>query len=152
MVVSRVMLVIRESSRFEEDTCGPTRPWRSALSLQTHATAQIATITGNTFDALVSSGSGAVVVEFMSYGCAHCRTLEPILQQAAGELALSTQIFRVNVALDQALANRKDIQATPTLLMFLNGEEIGRIEGPHPTVANLITTITRAFASARSVH
>jgi len=86
-------------------------------------------------------------VEFMSYGCAHCRTLEPILQDVAGQLASSTRIFRVNVALDGDLADRYDIQATPTLLMFANGREVARAEGPHPTVASIITTITRAFQS-----
>ncbi len=125
---------------------------RCALSRETLATAHIATVTSDTFEGLVGAGEGPIVVEFMSYGCTHCRTLEPILQYVAGELASSTRIFRVNVALDGDLANQYDIQATPTLLMFLNGQELARFEGPHPTVANITATITECFASADPVH
>jgi len=114
---------------------------------ETLARAGITTVTGEAFDVSVIEEQAPIVVEFMSYGCAHCRTLEPILQDVAGQLASSTRIFRVNVALDGDLADRYDIQATPTLLMFANGREVARAEGPHPTVASIITTITRAFQS-----
>ena len=45
---------------------------------------RIRTVTGATFEELVLDAQGPVVAEFMSYGCTHCRVMEPILQQVAG--------------------------------------------------------------------
>ena len=105
----------------------------------------IRTVTGSTFEPLVLQGAGPIVVEFMSYGCAHCRVLEPILQQVAGTAKFKGTLFRVNVAVEQALADSYQIQGTPTLIMFLNGEELARSEGPHPTVSSVLTTVTKPF-------
>jgi len=41
------------------------------------------TVTAGTCDRLVLKGEGPIVVEFMSYGCAHCSVIEPDLQQVA---------------------------------------------------------------------
>jgi Thioredoxin len=57
---------------------------------------KIATVTGSTFTRLVLEGEGPIVVEFMSYGCAHCRVMEPVLQQVAGMVNATEKIFRVN--------------------------------------------------------
>jgi len=47
------------------------------------------------------------------------------------------KIFRVNIAIEQELADSYEIQGTPTLIMFLHGREVGRVEGPHPTVSSV---------------
>ena len=39
--------------------------------------------TSDTFAKLVLEGEGPIAVEFMSYGCAHCQIIEPVLQQVA---------------------------------------------------------------------
>ncbi len=105
----------------------------------------IRTVTAATFDALVSQATEPVVVEFMSYGCVHCRAIEPILQQVAEEIAGTESVFRVNIAIDQELAARYEIRGTPTLIMFLNGQELGRSEGPRPTVGGVFATVTQPF-------
>ena len=107
----------------------------------------IQTVTGSTFKASVLEGEGPIAVEFMSYGCAHCRALEPILQQAAEIMKTREHIFRVNVAVERELAERYQIEGTPTLVMFLNAQEVGRTEGPHPTLSRVISAITGPFDS-----
>jgi len=106
---------------------------------------RIRTVTSATFAALVTNGEGPIVVEFMSYGCAHCRVLEPIIQEVAKVLTSKVTIFRVNVGAERELAARFEIQGTPTLLMVLDGEEVGRAEGPRPTVAGIEAAITQSF-------
>lgn len=107
----------------------------------------IQTVTSSTFAALVLEAKGPIVVEFMSYGCSHCQALEPVLQQVAEQVKSKEKIFRVNIAVEQELADSYAIQGTPTLIMFLNGGEVGRDEGPHPTVSTVLTAITRPFES-----
>jgi thioredoxin 1 len=105
----------------------------------------IRTASGTTFKSLVLEGVGPIAVEFMSYGCAHCRAIEPILQQVAEMLKSKETIFRVNVGVEQELARDYEIQGTPTLIMFLNGSEVGRVEGLSPTTSSALAAVTQAF-------
>ncbi len=105
----------------------------------------IQTVTTDTFSQLVLEGTGPIVVEFMSYGCAHCRVIEPILQDVALEVKSRETMFRLNVATERDLADSYQIQSTPTLVMFLDGTEVGRVEGPDPTVARVRSAVTEAF-------
>ena len=107
----------------------------------------IRTVTSSTFSTLVLEGEGPIVVEFMSYGCAHCRAMEPVLQQVAETVKSKEKIFRVNIAVEQELADSYEIRGTPTLIMFLNGREVGRDEGPHPTVSTVLKVVTQPFES-----
>jgi thioredoxin 1 len=106
---------------------------------------RIQTVTSGTFDLLVLQGVGPIAVEFMSYGCAHCRVIEPVLQHVAEMLRATEKVFRVNVAVEQQLAATYGIQGTPTLIMFLNGRETGRVAGPHPTVPSVFAAVTQPF-------
>ncbi|SEF43715.1 thioredoxin 1 [Bryocella elongata] len=111
----------------------------------------VETVTIDTFDSLVLKSSTPVAVEFMSYGCEHCRLLEPVLQSVAESLGSQVAIARVNIAADQELASRFDIRGTPTLVMFLNGVEVGRAVGPVPTVSGVREAIVGTFdGDARS--
>jgi thioredoxin 1 len=106
---------------------------------------EIRTVTSDTFTSLVIQGEGPIVVEFMSYGCAHCRVMEPILQEVAEMVKPQATIFRVNIAVERELSDSYDIEGTPTLWMFLEGKEVARAERPRPTAAKLLTTITEPF-------
>ena len=106
---------------------------------------KIQTVTTSTFSRMVLEAEGPIVVEFMSYGCAHCREIEPVLEQVANMVEPQELIFRVNIAVEQELAASYQIQGTPTLVMFLNQNEVGRIEGPSPTLSSLLTAVTQPF-------
>ena len=105
----------------------------------------IETVTGTTFAPSVLEGEGPIAVEFMSYGCAHCRVLEPILQQVAKQVATKERLFRVNITTEEGLAESYGIAGPPTLIMFLNGKEVGRVDGPHPTVRTVLAAVTQPF-------
>ena len=89
----------------------------------------ITTVTGSGFAQLVLEARGPVVVEFMSYGCGHCRVLEPILQQVAEALESTQQFFRVNLAVEPELAAQYQVQSIPTLLYFSGGVARDRAVG-----------------------
>ncbi len=105
----------------------------------------IRTVTSETFQRTVLEGDGPIAVEFMSYGCAYCRELEPILEEVAAGLKTKETVFRVNVGADPDLARSYGVQGTPTFVMFLEGTEVGRAAGPHPTVANIVAVLSRPF-------
>src|SRR5271154_6081844 len=107
----------------------------------------IRTATGSNFNAWVLEAKGPIAVEFMSYGCVHCREMEPVLQQVAEMVKSKGKIFRVNTADDQELTDSYQIEGTPTLVMFLNGKEVGRAEGPPPKVSSVLTAVTHPFES-----
>jgi len=73
--------------------------------------------------------------------------VEPILQKVATMVQSTETIFRVNIGVEQDLASRYAIDGTPTLIMFLNGSEVGRVEGPQPTVEGVMTAVTQPFES-----
>jgi len=108
---------------------------------------EIRTVTGATFNQRVLEGKGPIVVEFMSYGCVHCRQIEPALQKVAEMVKSKEDIFRVNTAVEQELTDSYQVQGTPTLIMFLQGKEVGRSEGPSPTVAVVLAAVTLPFES-----
>ena len=116
-------------------------------SLRPGLKSDIQTVTSATFTRLVLEAAGPIVVEFMSYGCAHCRAIEPALEQVAEQMKSKEKIFRVNIAVEQELAGGYEIQGTPTLVAFLNGSEVGRVEGPQPTVSSVLTAVTQPFES-----
>ena len=108
---------------------------------------KIQTVTSSDFTQRVLEAEGPIVVEFMSYGCTHCRAIEPVLEQVAEMVKPQEKIFRVNIAVEQELADSYQIQGTPTLIMFLNQNEVGRVEGPSPTVSSVLTAVTQPFKS-----
>ena len=81
----------------------------------------------------------------MSYGCSHCRAIEPILQHVAEMVKGKEKIVRVNTATEQELAERYEVRGTPTLIMFLDGKMVGRVEGPNPDVPSVLTAIRQPY-------
>ena len=102
-------------------------------------------VTADTFDALVLQSKGPSVVEFMSSGCSHCQTLEPILQQVVRKAKGQVAFFQVNIDSGEDLTTRFAIEGTPTLVMFRGGKELARSAGPSPTVANILKIVTEPF-------
>ena len=140
---------LQPKSTFIRDTPMINEPLhvQRETSAGTLARDKIQTVTASTFPRLVLEAEGPIAVEFMSYGCEHCRAIEPVLEQVAKMVDPREKIFRVNIALEQELADSYQIQGTPTLIMFLNQSEIARVEGPSPTLSSVLTAVTQPFKS-----
>ena len=108
---------------------------------------KITPVTNDNFEALVLQGRGPIAVEFMSYGCAYCRAIEPVLQDVAEMVKATEKIFRLNVAVEPELAEQYGVQSTPTFIMFLDGQEVGRAAGPTATVPSVLAAVTQSFES-----
>ena len=93
--------------------------------------ADIKQITPENFDAVVND-SLPVLVDFWAPWCGPCRSLSPIVDEVADELAGKLVVAKCNVDDNQELAMKFGVMSIPTLIVFKNGEEIDRSVGALP--------------------
>ena len=93
--------------------------------------ADINQITPENFDSIVND-SLPVLVDFWAPWCGPCRSLSPIVDEVADELAGKLVVAKCNVDDNQDLAVEDGAMSIPTLIVFKNGEEIDRSVGALP--------------------
>lgn len=81
------------------------------------------------FDSKVLGVEGAVLVDFYSDGCVACKMLAPVIGDIEDDYEAKLTVYKVNATFDGALAEKYRIMSTPTLILFENGEEKGRLYG-----------------------
>jgi len=82
------------------------------------------------FDDFISSDLPAVV-DFWETGCGACMMLEPIYKEVAGEMKgkMKFAMCQIDYNGNDKFAYKYRIEATPTMIVFKKGMEIGRIIG-----------------------
>jgi thioredoxin 2 len=99
------------------------------------------------FDALVSSVSQPVVVDFWAPWCGPCRMVAPELERVAAANAGRLIVVKVNTDQVSELGDRFGIRSIPTMAVFHGGKEVARTTGAMP--ADRIEAFVRsATASA----
>lgn len=71
-----------------------------------------------------------VTAYFFSPLCSYCKEMTPIMMPIASEMGVDVQQFNV-LEFDRDAAAYQ-IEATPTIIHFENGEEVGRMVGGQP--------------------
>lgn len=86
-------------------------------------------VNSENFESEVLKSELPVLADFYSDSCVPCKRLSPLLAEVEEENAESLKVVKINVNFDTELAEKYEVQAAPTLILFKNGEEIDRLIG-----------------------
>ena len=101
-------------------------------------------VTDATFHHEVVQSSLPVFLDCWAAWCAPCRTLAPIVDQLAVELAGRVKVAKLNVDENPQTAAKFGIQSIPTMLIFKNGQVVDRLMGAQPKSA-ILAQINRSI-------
>ena len=86
-------------------------------------------ITDATFEEAVLNSDKPVLVDFWAAWCGPCRMVGPVIEEIAGEYEGKAIVGKVDVDANQEFAAKYGVRNIPTVLMFQNGEVVGRQVG-----------------------
>ena len=92
-------------------------------------------ITDATFDEVVLKSDKPVLVDFWAAWCGPCRMVGPIIEQISSEYEGKAVVGKVDVDANQEFAAKYGVRNIPTVLVFQNGEVVGRQVGVSPKTA-----------------
>ncbi|MBR6101468.1 MAG: thioredoxin fold domain-containing protein [Ruminococcus sp.] len=86
-------------------------------------------VSAEDFESKVLGAELPVLADFYSDSCIPCKMLSPLLSQLESEYAGKINIVKINVNFDAELAERYEVLAAPTLVLFKDGSEVTRHRG-----------------------
>lgn len=89
-------------------------------------------ITSETFNAEVINSDMPVLVDFFATWCGPCKMVGPILEKLSEDYEGKIKFTKLDIDQAQPLAMKYEVFSVPSMLIFKNGEEAGRIVGALP--------------------
>jgi thioredoxin len=81
------------------------------------------------FQDLISSTDGVLLVDFYATWCGPCQMMAGILDEVNAEMKQSVKIVKIDTDKYPEIATQHQVQSLPTLVLFKAGQPIDRIEG-----------------------
>jgi thioredoxin 1 len=104
----------------------------------------VLTVTDQDFAKQVLQAPLPVIVDFTASWCPPCHALAPVFEKISQSYAGKLRFARMDTDENMQTPVRVGIQGIPTLVLFANGQPIGRLIGQHP--ARLQQGIDRLLA------
>ena len=89
-------------------------------------------ITDASFEEVVLKSDKPVLVDFWATWCGPCRMLGPVIEELATEYEGRVVVGKVDVDNNQEFAAKYGVRNIPTVLVFKDGEVVGRQVGVAP--------------------
>lgn len=86
------------------------------------------TLVDGTFDTYIRQAHKPILVDFWAAWCAPCRVLAPVLESFS-KSQRSITVAKVDTERNPLSSSKFQILSIPTLILFVNGEEVKRITG-----------------------
>lgn len=81
-----------------------------------------------TFQEIIQ-GDKPVLIDFYATWCGPCKAMSPIVESVGKEMQGQARVLKIDVDKNQSLANRFQIRAVPTFVIFKKGEMVWRQPG-----------------------
>jgi thioredoxin 1 len=85
-----------------------------------------------TFQSEVLDSDRPVLVDFWAPWCGPCQMMAPVLDAVAEKMSAQLKIVKLNTDENMSTAQKYQIMAIPSLLVFKDGEVVERIMGFRP--------------------
>ena len=79
-----------------------------------------------------ASHSQPILVDFWAEWCGPCLVIAPALEKVINEYAGEVLLCKVDADENMKLCGHYRLRGFPTILLFVNGEEVGRFGGSKP--------------------
>ena len=82
----------------------------------------------NNYTSLINSAP-LVMVEFFATWCPHCQDMMPVIAQIRELVGSNAEIYQLDVDRNQEASEANGVEATPTFIIYRNGEPVWRFAG-----------------------
>jgi thioredoxin 1 len=101
--------------------------------------------TDDNFDNDVLKASTPVVIDLWADWCAPCRAIAPTIDALAEELDGTITIGKLDITANPHTPSSLGVTAIPTILLFNEGKEVGRLVGGGKSANEFKAEFSKAF-------